>query len=226
VKQFARVLRDLWNIFFECHAMTPDVSNLDAYDAAYFDGLFAASPDPWGFESRWYERRKRALTLACLPSPRFRYGYEPGCANGELSAALADRCDRLLVSDGSDKAVALARSRLKAYPQVEVMKAWVPEAWPDQTFDLIVLSEFLFYVSRPALEGIAARVLATLAPGGTVLACHWRHPVAHSVMNGDQAHEHLMHCLKLPTLCHVLEPDLRLDVWSAAPSVARQEGFV
>ena len=85
--------------------MKPEVSPLDVYDAAYFDGLFAASPDPWGFESRWYEHRKRALTLACLPSLRYRYGYEPGCANGELSAALADRCDRLLVSDGAEKAV-------------------------------------------------------------------------------------------------------------------------
>lgn len=206
--------------------MKPEVSPLDVYDAAYFDGLFAASPDPWGFESRWYEHRKRALTLACLPSLRYRYGYEPGCANGELSAALADRCDRLLVSDGADKAVALARTRLQAHQHVEVIKAWVPEAWPDQMFDLIVLSEFLFYVSVPDLEGIAARVLDGLAPGGTVLACHWRHPVAHSVMNGDQAHAHLTRCLKLPTLCHVLEPDLRLDVWSTAPSVARQEGFV
>ena len=196
------------------------------YSAAYFDRLFTEDCDPWGFESRWYERRKRALTLACLPSARYHRGYEPGCANGELSAALAERCDHLLVSDGSDKAVALARTRLKAHAHVEVIKAWVPESWPEQTFDLIVLSEFLFYLSLPALEGIAARVLATLTPGGTVAACHWRHPVPHSVISGDDVHAHLTRCLQLPKLCHVLEPDLRLDVWSASPSVAQQEGFV
>ena len=26
--------------------------------AGYFDGQYAATPDPWGFTSRWYERRK------------------------------------------------------------------------------------------------------------------------------------------------------------------------
>ena len=205
---------------------SPSSSPPSVYGAAYFDNMFADNPDPWGFGSRWYEQRKRALTLACLPSQRYGSGYEPGCANGELSAALASRCDRLLVSDGSDRAVALARKRLQSCPHVDVIKAWVPEEWPAQNFELIVLSEFLFYVSVSALEAIAANVLATLAPGGTVLACHWRHPVPHSVMNGDQAHEKLARCLNLPTLCQVLEPDLRLDVWSAAPSVARQEGFV
>ena len=206
--------------------MNSETTFPSVYSAAYFDGLFAKDRDPWGFESRWYEHRKRALTLACLPSARYRRGYEPGCANGELSAALAERCDHLLVSDGSEKAVALARTRLKAHANVEVINAWVPESWPEQTFDLIVLSEFLFYLSLPALEGIAARVLTTLTPGGTVVACHWRHPVPHSEISGDEAHAHLTRCLQLPQLCQVLEPDLRMDVWSASPSVARQEGFV
>lgn len=202
--------------------MRPD----EIYDADYFNGMFEDSADPWGFTTRWYEQRKRALTLACLPAARYRSGYEPGCANGELSASLATRCDRLLVSDGSDRAVAIASSRLQAHPHVQVVKAWVPDDWPADAFDLIVLSEFLFYVPLTALEGIAAKVLASLTPSGTVLACHWRHPVPHSEMNGDTAHDHLMRCLQLPLHCHVLEPDLRIDVWSAAPSVAQREGFV
>ena len=32
----------------------------------YFDRLFETSDDPWAFRQRWYERRKRALTLAAL----------------------------------------------------------------------------------------------------------------------------------------------------------------
>lgn len=194
--------------------------------AAHFDSLFADNAEPWGFWSRWFAQRKRALTLACLPSPRYQSGYEPGCANGELSAALAGRCECLLVSDGSDHAVALARKRLKAFTNVAVAKAWVPAGWPGQTFDLIMLSEFLFYVTLSVPDGIAAQVLATLSLVGTVLASRWRHPVPHSEISGDEAHEHLTRCLKLPTLRRALEPDMRLDVWSAAPSVARQEGLV
>ena len=193
---------------------------------AYFDAMFAGSDDPWKFKSRWYERRKRALTLACLPSDRYAHGFEPGCANGELSARLATRCDRLLVSDGIDKAVALSRERLKGCGNVEVRKAWMPADWPRDKFDLIVLSEFLFYLQPEVVEELARKAAETLLPGGVILACHWRHPIAHCVVTGDSAHDTLHRVLKLPRQCQVLEPDLRLDVWSAGPSVAEREGLL
>lgn len=196
------------------------------YNPAYFEKLFRDSDDPWSFTSRWYERRKRALTLACLPMETFSVGYEPGCANGVLSADLAARCHRLLVSDGADKAVALARARLRDHANVEVVKAWLPEQWPHEKFDLIVLSEFLFYLQPPSLESIAQKVLASIMPGGTILACHWRHPVPDSVVSGDQAHDRLDELFQMPTICQVREPDLRFDVWSTAPSVAQREGIL
>ncbi|MDO9358105.1 MAG: SAM-dependent methyltransferase [Polaromonas sp.] len=192
---------------------------------AYFDAMFATSDDPWKFQSRWYERRKRALTLACLPSDRYAHGFEPGCANGELSASLATRCDRLLVSDGIDKAVALSRQRLQGISNVEVRKAWMPAEWPRDKFDLIVLSEFLFYLKPEAVEETARQALDTLVPGGVILACHWRHPIAHCTVTGDSAHDILDRVLQLPNQCRVLEPDLRLDVWSSGPSVAEKEGL-
>ena len=61
----------------------------------YFDGLYKSSDDPWNLREGWYERRKRSLTLALLPRPRYRNAFEPGCANGELTAELATRCDAL-----------------------------------------------------------------------------------------------------------------------------------
>lgn len=192
---------------------------------AYFDAMFAVSDDPWKFQSRWYERRKRALTLACLPAERYAHGFEPGCANGELSADLATRCDRLLVSDGIDKAVALSRQRLSAQPHVEVRKAWLPADWPRERFDLIVLSEFLFYLKPATVEMIARQAMAALLPGGVILACHWRRPIAHCVLTGDDAHEILQRTITLPRQCQVLEPDLRLELWSSGPSVAQREGL-
>ena len=47
-------------------------------DDRYFDGLFAGNDDPWAFRQRWYEQRKRAITLAALPRPRYRSVFEPG----------------------------------------------------------------------------------------------------------------------------------------------------
>ncbi|MEO7886998.1 MAG: SAM-dependent methyltransferase [Polaromonas sp.] len=192
---------------------------------AYFDAMFSKSDDPWKFRSRWYERRKRALTLACLPDDRYKHGFEPGCANGELSARLATRCDRLLVSDGVDSAVALAKDRLRALTNVEVRKAWIPRDWPRDKFDVIVLSEFLFYLKPDAVEEIAWKAQETLMPGGAILACHWRHPIEGCVLNGDDVHEVLRRFIHLPNQCRVVEPDLSIDVWSSGPTLAEKEGL-
>ena len=116
--------------------------------------MFAGNDDPWSFRSRWYEMRKRAMTLASLPRARYGNAFEPGCANGELSAELAARCDRLLISDGTRRAVDSARGRVSSLPHVEVMQAWVPDDWPQQAFDLVVISELGYFLSPDALEKI------------------------------------------------------------------------
>ena len=191
----------------------------------YFQAMFAESDDPWHFKTRWYEKRKRDLTLACLPAERYVHGFEPGCANGELSAALASRCDQLLVSDGIGSAVVLAKHRLKDFQHVEVRKAWLPDDWPCTEFDLIVLSEFLFYAKRAVVEQIALKAQHSLAEGGVILACHWRHPIEGCELNGDQVHEALQQHIRLPNQCHVIEPDLILDVWSNGPTLAAKESI-
>ncbi|MCY7306290.1 MAG: nodulation S family protein [Rhodoferax sp.] len=192
-----------------------------------FDQMYKTSDDPWGFRTRWYEARKRALTVACLPARTYRRGYEPGCANGELAAALAVQCASLRVSDGSNAAVQLARSRLSALAHVDVVQEWLPDEWPSQLFDLIVLSEFCFYLSETALASVAERASASLSEEGTLLACHWRHPVKGFALQGDTVHEILAEHLKLARLVHHEERDFVLDVWSpSARSVAQREGFV
>jgi SAM-dependent methyltransferase len=194
---------------------------------AYFDAMFDASDDPWQYKDRWYEARKRALTLACLPQPRYASGYEPGCANGELSAALAERCDRLLISDGSAAAVELAKHRVRKQPNVRAVEAWMPHQWPQERFDLIVLSEFGYYLDAASLQTLAIKARDALSPGGTLLACHWRWLIDGCDMDGDAVHHVLAENLGLCKLCNVLEPDLVIDVWCAEPqSVAQREGLV
>ena len=102
----------------------------------------------------------------------------------------------------------------------------MPKDWPRDKFDLIVLSEFLFYLKPDAVEEIAWKAQETLMPGGVILACHWRHPIERCVINGDDAHAALRSFIKLPNQCSVLEPDVRLDVWSAGPTLAEREGLV
>lgn len=202
------------------------MSNAKSVDAGYFDGLFAASDDPWAFKSRWYEVRKRAFTLACLPAARYASAYEPGCANGELSAALADRCDALLVSDGSHAATTLARKRLIELRHVTVTQAWLPEEWPSAGFDLVVLSELGYYLDRRSLVSLACKARESLRPGGTVVACHWRAQIEGCELDGDLVHELLDATLGLPSHGQWLESDFRIDVWcDDAKSLAQRTGL-
>jgi SAM-dependent methyltransferase len=193
----------------------------------YFDAMFQASDDPWGFKSRWYETRKRALSLAALPQARYTNGFEPGCANGELSVGLAARCDRLLCSDGSDRAVELARARLAGLAHVTVRQAWVPQDWPDGQFDLIVISELGYFLTPASLDALGERALSALAPGGTLLACHWRRPIGGCDLTGDDVHARLARSIGLPHAMTVLDDDFRLDLWFGdGRSLAQLQGLV
>jgi SAM-dependent methyltransferase len=196
------------------------------HTAGYFDAMFEADDDPWRFRSRWYEARKRALTLACLTRPRYASAFEPGCANGELSAALATLCDRLIVSDGSPRAVALARARTAVWPHVQVRQAWLPADWPDERFDLIVVSELGYFLGAEALRTLAEKAKASLCEGGTVIACHWRRGSGDCEFDGDEVHRRLDDGLALPRVCELIEADFRIDVWCEdSRSVAQREGF-
>jgi hypothetical protein len=59
---------------------------------AYFDAMYQAAADPWGFGDRWYEQRKYAVSLAMLPAVRYRSAFEPGCSIGGRERQ--GRCDR------------------------------------------------------------------------------------------------------------------------------------
>ena len=191
---------------------------------AYFEAMFAGNDDPWSFRSRWYETRKRAVTLASLPRARYSHAFEPGCANGELSAELAARCDRLLICDGTQRAVDIARARVGSLSHVEVMQAWVPDEWPQRAFDLVVISELGYFLSPDALEKLIRKVRKSLQPGATVLACHWRQQIEGCALDGDEVQRRIGHGLGLPSLTRVADADFLLEVWcDDAQSVAQWE---
>jgi SAM-dependent methyltransferase len=197
--------------------------------AQYFDDLYQQSDDPWHLREGWYERRKRTLTLALLPRPRYRNAFEPGCANGELSAELATRCDTLLAADLHERAVVLARERVAGMPQVRVEQRAVPLEWPSEAgpFDLIVISELAYYLCAAELETLAARIAASLTTDGTLLACHWRRPFAEALASTDTAHALFDARCGLTRLAHHDEADLLIDVWSRdTRSVAQREGLL
>lgn len=182
--------------------------------ADYFNELFANSDDPWAFRTRWYEQRKRDLTLAALPRQRYERVFEPGCANGELSLRLAERCDQILCMDMSARAVELARARLRQYPSAQVVEGCLPQDWPEGQFDLIVISEWAYYLEPALFIQVITRLAASLTPDGAVLACHWLQPIDGCPMQGADAHALLTQHLSLTRTLRHEETDFLLEMWS------------
>jgi SAM-dependent methyltransferase len=141
-----------------------------------FDRLFTGDPDPWDFESSAYEALKRKATLAVLFPDRFGRGLEIGCANGVLTAQLATICDHVLAIDISDVALELAASRVRDLDNVSLAQAEVPRGWPEGTFDLIVLSEILYFLSAEEIAQVARLAWASLSDQGTCLLVNWTGP--------------------------------------------------
>lgn len=192
-----------------------------------FDAMYAVSDDPWGFADRWYERRKRALTLASLPAERYRSALEIGCSIGLFTDELADRVDSIIATDVADRAIELAGARLAAKPWVRIEQRRVPAEWPDGSFDLVILSETGFYLSRLELAELADRIGAALDPDGVVLLCHWRPHVAGLEVAGDEVHEILRDRLGFTATARHIEDDFVLEVLQADPgaSVAKATGL-
>lgn len=196
--------------------------------ATYFADMYDGAEDPWGFRSRWYEQRKRDVTVAALTLPRYRRAFEPGCSIGVLTAALADRCDEVVAADVDERAVTTARGTLAAHGNVRVERLSVPQEWPDGMFDLVVVSEVAYYLGPAELDQLLDCAVGSLAPRGTLLACHWRHPVPEYPATGDEVHDRVLARPELNQAVSHLEEDFRLDLLTLgpAPSPARREGLV
>jgi SAM-dependent methyltransferase len=192
----------------------------------YFDAKYGNSTDPWGFETRWYEQRKRAVTLASLPAEHYGRVLEIGCSIGVLTEQLAVRCDRLLALDVSSDATRLARERLRNHSNVTIEQRDVAADFPTGPFDLIVLSEVGYYFDRDSLARLLEEIASALAPGGDFLSCHWRHPVKEYPLTGDFVHHAISLHMRLQRVASHVERDFLLEVLSSdGRSVAEQTGL-
>jgi predicted TPR repeat methyltransferase len=198
-------------------------------DASYFNTMYQASPDPWGFTSRWYEARKYAISVAMLPRQHYREAFEPGCSIGVLTELLAPRCASLLACDLAPAAVHAAAGRTRHLPQVRVENRALPQDWPTGRFDLIVASELLYYFGGPDLDDVIGRITAALHPDGNLLAVHWLHPVAEYPRSGAEVHDALAATSGLARLAVHRERDFLAEIYvrgdGEAASVAQATGL-
>lgn len=160
---------------------------VDALKARKFERMYAGQ-DPFHYSALEFEKRRIALMARLLSGRRYENAVEFGCAAGHVTRSLAPLCGKLTAVDLSEGAVAQAKERVKDFQQVSVergnLRFWKP-ADEREKFDLIVLSEILYYLGErndllkffakstdEYLLPVLKRLTDALAPGGVLLLAH------------------------------------------------------
>lgn len=141
-----------------------------------FDRIYADDPDPWRFNSSSYEREKYTRTLAMLQHRHFGDALEVGCSIGVFTRLLSQHCDRLLAVDVAEVALAAARQNCVGRPWVRIERRQIPADWPTGLFNLIVLSEVLYFLGSADIVRSARCTAASLRPAGLALLVNWTGP--------------------------------------------------
>ena len=142
-----------------------------------FEALYRRNADPWQVGSSPYEQRKLGIVLAGLLRTRYALAWDAACGTGHLAAKLAHRCDQVLASDASPRAVELTQGACAAERNVVVQVLRLPDAPTDPLFrpDLVVLSEFVYYLDDRERAASLRVIDEHAALTAEVVAVHWRH---------------------------------------------------
>src|ERR1700732_1700013 len=127
-----------------------------------FENIYAANLDPYGYTSSDYERQKYSATLAALSRDGYTKAFEIGCSIGVLTRLLGERCDSLLSVDIVESALQQARQRCAAERNIRFARMRVPVDWPNESFDLVVISEVLYYLTVSELDRLVQRLRSSL----------------------------------------------------------------
>lgn len=182
---------------------------------SYFDNLYTEHPDPWNFETSEYEASKYAATVAALPKARYHKAFEIGCSIGVLTQLLSDRCDELLSVDSSEIALKRAKERCQKLAHVSFKCSSVPQEYPQEIFDLTVVSEVGYYLCWDDLIATREKIIQHLEPGGHLILVHWTLYARDYPLSGDEVHECFMerNGKDLQHLYGTREEQYRLDLF-------------
>ena len=93
----------------------------------------------------------------------------------------------------------------------------LPEETPEGPFDLIVVSEVLYYLPREHMLAAQGGLERELAPRGVLLTVHWRKENRAYPPQGDQVHELLAAHTRLKRTETLVESEYRLDLFEDLP---------
>lgn len=183
-------------------------------EASFFEQKYKLKDDPWDFATSAYELGRYEATVRALGTRRYRHAYEPGCSVGVLTAKLAQHCDQVEAIDFSDTAVKQAKKRCGALENVTISCGSILKYKPQDSYDLLVLSEIGYYFDVAQWIQLTDVLLSGLQQDGTLLAVHWLGSSSDHQISGDEVHSIL--CKKdFLRLTHSERCErFRLDRWN------------
>lgn len=181
-----------------------------AVPRTHLEQLYSGTDDPWNFRSSPYEAARFDATLAALPRAGYVHALEIGCGNGELARRLAVRCKDYTGVDAVASALASAR---QAVPGGTFLQAFLPCNLPNGAYDLILISEILYFLDEVGLDDLASQ-LDRRWPDADILAVNWLGPSGNDI-EGDAALMHFATATERDRLsCRPSDPRHRIDLFS------------
>lgn len=132
-----------------------------------------------------------------------------------MTEKLGERCDSLLSIDVSNLAQNQAIQRCQHLPHVRFEIMCVPQQFPEETFDLVLVSEVGYYWCYEDLKKAQVAILQHLKPGGHLLLVHWTLYARDYPLSGDEVHNSFFELAptQLRHLQGKREEEYRLDLF-------------
>ncbi|MGB3627141.1 MAG: class I SAM-dependent methyltransferase [Henriciella sp.] len=97
---------------------------------------------------------------------------EVAAGNGSNTPMLAARALRLTVTEGTPSGAELTRQAIEGIERTSVHQLDLADRFPGDRYDLIVISEVLYYLPDRSFRALASEVSRTLRPAGTLVLAH------------------------------------------------------
>ncbi len=131
--------------------------------------------DPYDLKNSEYEKEKLEEAVKALRfKEKFDSALEVGCGEGRLTRRIAEKTGSALATDISDLAIGRARDTLKGLENVECRRMDLFTDRLDDTFDLVICSEVLFYLEPDQFPVAVDRIKGWVGAGGYLLLVHVR----------------------------------------------------
>jgi hypothetical protein len=193
--------------------------------ADYFCDLYARDADPWKFASSDYARHKYGATLNALPIGSLCTRARSGVfdrrfhehARATMWESCCDRPRRTRVGSASSSPppspAKEAGLRCASHRNIAFATMQAPGEWPAGRFDLIVLSEVLYFFGRTLIGQLAERVEGSLRNPSHVLLVHWLGETDYPLSGDDAVTEFVARTGSfLRIICQQRTAEYRLDL--------------